>query len=61
MEQWLSTDILWDVSNCQINRVRLLVTEKGKLGLIRGYNHRDNCSPWLMCLKALLKMVISIE
>jgi len=53
---WLLLDIFWDVSNCEVYWVCLLVIEKGKLSLIKGHNHRDDCSPWLMHLKAFLKM-----
>ena len=57
----LSTDIFWDVSNCDIYRVCLLVTEKSELSLVRGHNHWDNCCSRLTCLEAFLKMAISIE
>jgi hypothetical protein len=58
MERWLSTDSFWDVSDCQVYWVCLLVPEKCKLCLVRRYNQGDDCSPCLTSLEAFLKMVI---
>ena len=54
-------DVLRDVSNGEIHRIRLLVTKMGELRFVRGYDHGDDRRPWLDCLEAFLRMAFRIE
>ena len=56
-----SADSFGDITNGEVNWICHLVTERGELGLVSGYNQGYNCSPWPAMLQRLLTRCVSIE
>jgi hypothetical protein len=57
--RYLSADVLGNISNSQVDRICLLVTEKCKLCLVCGHNNGDDRGTWLAALQGLLIQCIS--